>query len=385
MQLSAATRVAGSRIREIAVLADRHPGTLRLFFGEDTRPTPDFIKRAGQQAIAQNQTFYTPNAGNPSLREAIAEHVEGLHGARFDPETEVVVTASGMIAIQLTCQATVGPGRSAVVVTPLWPNIAAAVRVAGAEAIEVPLAWDRVEGFRLDLEAIRAAIRPDTRLLALASPGNPTGWTATREDWRDLVALCVEHDLWLLADKVYERIAFDEPVAPSPFEWPGARERTIVVQSFSKAYRMTGWRIGYTLAKPEISQALTRLQEFAVSHAAGFTQAAAETALRDGEAFVAESLDRYRRHRSIAVEKLSALDGLDVPEPPGAFYLFPRIAGLNDSYALCQELVRGHGVGLAPGAAFGAGGEGHLRICFAVDEPTLIDALDRFAGAWRNR
>ena len=382
MQLAAAASVVPSQIRAIAALAEEHPGTLRLFYGEDSLPTPDFIREAGCRAIAEGHTFYTPNAGTLSLRRAIADQTRRLHGVEVDPAREVVVTASGMVALALAAQATVGPGTSAVVLTPLWPNVAAAIRVTGAEAIEVPLALCR-DGFVLDWDRIEAAIRPDTRLLALASPGNPTAWTATAADWSRLVDLCARHDLWLAADGVYERLVYDgTTVAPSPLNVPGARARTIVVQSFSKAYRMTGWRVGYAIAPPDLARAMTHLQEFVVSNAPSIGQEAARVALIDGEPFVAASQARYARHRRIALDRLRAIPSVIVPEPTGAFYVFPRLDGLDDSVAFCRHLVTRHGVGLAPGAVFGAGGEGHIRLCFAVEEPILRDALDRFEAGW---
>ena len=181
LKLGPASEVPGSLIRAIANIAEENPGTLRLFYGEDTLPTPDFIKRAGQAAIDQNLTYYTPNAGYLSLRRAIADQVRSLHKIEIDPAKDITVTASGMVAMVLAFQATLGAGDSAIVVTPLWPNIASGIRVLGAKAIEVPLAFSD-EGFSLDLDRIEAAIEPATKLIALASPGNPTGWTATSED-----------------------------------------------------------------------------------------------------------------------------------------------------------------------------------------------------------
>jgi aspartate/methionine/tyrosine aminotransferase len=381
VRLAPASAVAPSLIRRVAVLADQTPGTLRLFYGEDTRPTPDFIKDAAHRALDRNLTYYTPNAGYPALREAVAAQVLDLHAVALDPSRHVVVTGSGMVAILLACQATVGPGDSALVVTPLWPNVAAAVRVTGAEAIEVPLSLG-AEGYTLDFDRLAASVRPDTRLLALASPGNPTGWTASLDDWRRLVAFCERHDLWLLADGVYERLVAAGRAAPSPLSVPGARERTLVAQSFSKAYRMTGWRVGYALGPPGVARAMTNLQEYVVSHAAGVAQEAARVAVLDGEDFVRESQQRYARHRRLAVDRLRALPGVTVPEPAGAFYVFPRLDGLSDSLAFCEWLVRDRRLGLAPGSAFGAGGEGHVRLCFAVDEPILLQALERFEAAW---
>jgi len=381
VKLAQAAFVAPSRIRSIADLAESYPGTLRLFYGEDSLPTPAFIKDAGHKALDSNLTFYTPNAGYPALREAIARQVARLHGVVLDPMKEVVVTASGMVALLLSCQATVGPGDSAIVLTPLWPNVTEAVRLAGARAIQVPLSLNDT-GFHLDLDRIEAAIEPSTRLLALASPGNPTAWTATSDDWRDLLELCERHDLWLLADGVYERIVFDGTVAPSPLSIPGYRSRTIVAQSFSKAYRMTGWRVGYAVAPPELALSMTTLQEFVVSHAFGAAQEAARVAIVEGEPFIQESQARYARHRQIAFDHCRNIPGMTVPEPTGAFYVFPRLEGLTDSENFCQFLVREKRVGLAPGSAFGLGGEGHIRLCFAVEEPILREALDRFEAGW---
>jgi aspartate/methionine/tyrosine aminotransferase len=383
VKLAPAASVTPSRIRAIASLADQYPGTARLFVGEDTRPTPDFIKEAANRAIANDRTYYTPNAGYPEFRAAVADHSRMLHGVEVDPDRQVMATASGTNAIVLACQATVGPGDSALVLGPLWPNIAAAIRVTGAEPIEVPFD-ERPEGFVLDWDRLERAVRPDTRLLAVASPSNPTGWTATADDWRRLLEFVERHDLWLLADSVYERIVYGRRVAPSPLSVPGAMARTIVAQSFSKAYRMTGWRIGYAVAPPTLGPVLAYLQEFAVSHAAGIQQDAARVALLEGEPFLAECQARYARHRDIAVERLKRIEGVGPVDPTGAFYVFPKLDGLADSMGFCQELVREWRVGVAPGVAFGAGGEGHVRVCFAVEESILREALDLFEAGWKS-
>jgi aspartate aminotransferase len=381
LKLSPASTVEPSQIRVVADLADKYPGTLRLFVGEDTLPTPQFIKDAAHQAIDADRTYYTPNAGYPDARAAVAARIEKLHGVEIDPTRQVILTCSGMAAIVLACQATVSQGDSALILTPLWPNLAAAIRVAGARSIEVPLTCEP-RGFHLDFDRLESAVRPDTRLLALASPGNPTGWTATAEDWHRIVRFCEQHGLWLLADGAYERIVYDGPVAPSPLAIPEARSRLLIAQTLSKAYRMTGWRIGYVVGPPGIATAMTHLHEYVNSNAPGFVQDAARVALSDGEPFVAESVARYRRHYQIVLDRLHSIAGLWLPKPTGAFYVFPRLEGLTDSMAFCQWLVREHRVGLAPGSAFGTGGEGHIRLCYAVDEATLRDALDRFERGW---
>lgn len=381
MRVSPSASVSPSRIRAIASLADEHPGTLRLFVGEDTLPTPDYIKNAAHRAIDTNKTYYTPNAGYFDVRQVIADHLLHLHGVTIDPARQIVVTSSGMNAIVLACQATLGPGNSALVVTPLWPNLAAAVRVTGAEAIEVPLRFE-TDGYKLDFDLLESAVRPDTRLLALASPGNPTGWSATSEDWKRLSEFCERHNLWLMADRVYERIVSEGRVAPSPFAILELHPRLIMIQSFSKAYRMTGWRIGYVVGPPDLGTIMTHLQEFVVSNAPGVVQDAARVAILEGEPHILESQARYRRHERIVLESLAGMEGVEVAVPSGAFYVFPRLAGLTDSVAFCEWLVREHRLGLAPGSAFGEGGEGHVRICYAVEEAILIDGMNRFRSAW---
>ncbi len=381
--LSQAASVQASRIREIAQLADRFPGTLRLFYGEDTRPTPEPIIEAGRKGLADHKTFYAPNAGYPELRESISARYRRLSGVEIDPADRVVVTASGSIALLLTIQCTVDPGDEAIVISPLWPNVREMVRVRGATPVEVPLDRSEDGRFRLDFDRLKAAITPRTKLIALASPSNPSGWTATVDDWRALGRLCSENDLWLLADTVYDRLVYDGSLAaPCPLAAIEDHSRLWVAQSFSKTYRMTGWRVGWLVTPPGQWATAAKLQEFVVSHAAGFTQEAARFALERGEGLIAEMLAYYMANRELAVERLAKLPGVSLASPEGAFYVFPKCDGLSDSFAYCERLVRDYGLGVAPGMAFGPGGEGHLRICFAVDRETLSEALDRFERAW---
>lgn len=381
--LSQAASVQASRIREIALLADRFPGTLRLFYGEDTRPTPEPIIEAGRKGLADHKTFYAPNAGYSELRTAIAERYTRLSGVEIDAAEQVVVTASGSVALLLTMQSTIDRGDEAIVISPLWPNVREMVRVRGGTPVEVPLDRSEDGRFHLDFDRLKAAITPRTKLIALASPSNPTGWTATADDWRALGRLCAERDLWLLADTVYDRLVYDgSSAAPCPLESIEDHSRLWVAQSFSKTYRMTGWRVGWLVTPPGQWATAAKLQEFVVSHAAGFTQEAARFALEHGEDLIAEMVADYRANRDMAVDRLSRLPGISLASPDGAFYVFPKCEGLTDSFAFCERLVREYGVGVAPGMAFGPGGEGHLRICFAVDRNTLTEAIDRFARAW---
>ncbi len=372
-----AADVPHSRIRELADIAAGVPNVLPLYFGESNVPTPAFIKHAAKQAIDGGYTFYTQNAGYLDLRRAIADHTRRLHGIEREPDGEVIVTAGGVCALFLALTATLEPGSKAAIVSPCWPNVASIVRMAGARPVEVPLRDDGGR-FALDRAAVAAAIDDATRVLFVNSPSNPTGWVMSEADEAFLVALAADRDLCLVLDVVYERIVYDGTV--QPLRRAAAHgDRVVLLNSVSKAYAMTGWRLGYALGPREVIAQMTKLQEFVVSHAPAPSQRAALAAIRDGEPFVRAAQKRYRRLRDVACEKLARCPRVRLVPPQGAFYAFPRLLGVADSFEFCRRLLLEKAVGLAPGCAFGAGGEGHVRICFAVEEDILVPALDRLA------
>jgi aspartate aminotransferase len=360
--------VPHSRIRELADIAMSMDGVLRLYFGESNLPTPDYIKQAAIRALRDGYTFYTENAGLASLRRAIAENYRRLHAVELDATSEIVVTASGVQALNMGIRCALDPGDQALVLTPAWPNGSSSVMLANAAAVQVPhpLSGER---YRVDFDALEAAVSPRTRLLVYTSPSNPLGWVATVEDQRRLLDFARRHDLWLLADEVYDRLYY-----------AGARlgDAVMVVHSFSKSYCMTGWRVGWLVARRDLAAKATQLNEFIVSHAPSFAQKAGETALAEGEGPLVEMLERLKRNRELCLDALSGIPGVTVPKPDGAFYLFPRIQGLDDSFAFCLRLLEETRVGLAPGVAFGAGGEGSVRICYAAERSILEPAMERF-------
>lgn len=378
-----AQRVPYSRIRELAERAMRMDGVLKLYFGESSIPTPDYIKQAAWQAIREGYTFYSENAGLPSLRRALARHYARLHGVELDPEREIVITASGVQALHVAIRAVLDPGDEALVLTPVWPNGPANVMLAGGVVREVP---HPVSGGRyaVDLDALRAALSPRTRLLLYTSPSNPLGWVATTEEQQRLLDFARQHELWLLADEVYERLYWrtamlGEP-APSILRLASRDDPVIVVQSFSKSYSMTGWRVVWLVARADLAAKAAQLNEYIVSHAPTFTQKAVETALEQGEDELRTMLERLRENRDLALRALRAMPRIRVTEPEGAFYLFPRISAVEDSFAFCLRLLEETRVGLAPGSAFGAGGEGAVRICYAAEKTILEEALGRMAA-----
>lgn len=358
-------------------------GVLKLYFGESNLPTPEFIKRAAQKAMADGFTFYTENAGLPSLRKALARYYQELHGVELDPASEFVVTASGVQALHLAIRCILDPGDEALVLTPAWPNGAANIAMANAVPIEIaqPLIGDR---YQIDFSALEAALTPRTRMLLYISPSNPLGWVATVDEQRRLLEFARRHSLWLMADEVYERLNYTgaKPTAPAPtvLKLATRDDAVVVVQSFSKAYCMTGWRLGWLVARRDLAARATQLNEFVVSHASSFTQRAGETALLWGENSLAEMLVRLKENRDFCLAVLAKMPGVTVPKPDGAFYLFPKIASAADSFDFCKRLLLETQVGLAPGVAFGSGGEGSVRICYAADRPILEKAMTRLGG-----
>jgi aspartate aminotransferase len=384
---SSVQKVPYSRIRELAEIAMRMDGVLRLYFGESNLPTPDFIKRAASRAIADGYTYYTPNAGIPSLRQAIAEHYRRIQGVELDPAGEIVVTASGVQALHLAIRCTLDPGDEAIVLTPAWPNASSDVLMDNAIVRQVahPLRDGR---YTVDFAALEAVVTPRTRLLVYTSPSNPLGWVATAEEQQGLLDFARRHNLWLLADEVYDRLYYagarlGEPV-PSILRRATRDDAVIAIQSFSKAYCMTGWRLGWMVARRDLAGKAAELNEFLISHAASFTQKAGEVALAEGEPELARMLERLKQNRDLCLEALSGIPGVTTPVPDGAFYVFPRIDGLRDSFAFCLRLLEETRVGLAPGNAFGEGGEGSVRICYAADRSILEPAMERLSKYLRS-
>ena len=379
--------VPHSRIRELAEVAMSMDGVLRLYFGESNLPTPDYIKQAAIQALNDGYTFYTENAGLPSLRRAIAHHYQTLHGVGLDPESEIVITASGVQALNVSLRTMLDPGDEALVLTPAWPNGSSIIAMANAVPRQIahPLCGDR---YRIDFDALEAAAGARTRLLLYTSPSNPLGWVATEDDQQRLLDFCRARGMWLVADEVYDRLYYagsglGEPV-PSILRKATRDDAVAVIHSFSKSYCMTGWRVGWLVARRDLGLKATQLNEFIISHAPTFAQKAAETALACGEAELSAMLQRLKENRDFCLAALRAMPGITIPEPDGAFYLFPKIEGLADSFEFCRRLLMETKVGLAPGVAFGAGGEGSVRICYAADRSILEPAMERLARYLRN-
>ncbi len=379
---AAIDQLPGSRIREVANAGIGRAGVLAFWFGESDEATPQFIRDAAVDSLARGETFYSHNLGLPELRGAIAAYTSGLH--RAVEAERIAVTSSGVSALMIAMQALAGAGDEVVVVEPVWPNLPAQPAILGAEVR--PFGLNAKAGaWQLDLDALLATVTGRTRVLLVNAPNNPTGWTLSRPEQEAILAHCRRTGTWIVADEVYERIWFGEgPAAPSFLDIADADDRLVVAHSFSKTFLMTGWRLGWLVVPPRMIEAVGKLIEFNTSCAPVFVQRAGLAALAQADAFVPGLVVRLKLGRDTLLPLLTALPGITAATPPGGMYAFFRVEGENDSLALAKRLVIEHGLGLAPGIAFGAAGEGWLRWCFASREPQrLVLGVDRLRQALR--
>lgn len=372
--------LASSRIRDIANAGMGRSDITAFWFGESDLPTPDFIRDAARDALARSQTFYTHNLGMPPLREAIAAYGSRLHGVDLSPE-RIAVTGSGVSALMIADQLVVSPGDRVVVMTPIWPNIAEAPRLLGATVVRHPLEV-RNGRWALDLDRLLATLTPDTRLFILNAPNNPTGFTLDPDAQRAILDHCRRHGIWLLSDEVYERLVYDgTSAAPSMLAHAEPDDRVIVVNSFSKAWRMTGWRLGWLTLPEAMMPDVPKVIEYNTSCVPAFVQAGGLTALTDprGEAAVEALKSDLAAARNTLLEGLHGLGLIEVPRADGAIYAFFRIDGAPDDMAAARTLVADYGLGLAPGSAFGPEGEGWLRWCYAARPEKIAEGLERLS------
>lgn len=378
----AVAALESSRIREVYNDGAGIPDLIPLWVGEPDIPTPDFIRRAAADSLAAGETFYSHNLGIEPLREAIARYLQ--RNGRPVTADRIAATSAGVNAIMLACQSVLDPGDRVVTLAPHWPNIGAIPLILSAPVETVPL--ELSQGlWRVDLDRLLAAITPETRLALLNSPGNPTGFAFTAEEQRAVLDHCRRTGTWILADEVYERLYYDGPAAPSFLEIATPEDRVIGVNSFSKSWAMTGWRLGWLVAPPALLPGLAKIVEYNTSCAPVFVQRAGIAALDGGDGFIAENAALFRRLRDRTAAALATVPGIAAPVASGGMYSFFRVEGLTDSLAEAKRMSRGARVGLAPGSAFGPGGEGHFRLCFAQQEATLARALERVTNWFRRR
>jgi aspartate/methionine/tyrosine aminotransferase len=365
-----------SRIGEIVALGFGDPDIIPLWYGESDLPTPGFVGEAASAALARGETFYTYKLGLPELRQTLAEYLSGLHGKPLAAE-RIAVTSSGMTALMILTQALVDAGDNFVIVAPVWPNIAAAVSIMGGQPRFVGLVPQPGGGWRLDLDQLMAACDGRTRGIFINSPSNPTGWMISAEEIAALLEFSRKRGLWIVADEVYGRLVYGNSAAPSFLAAAEPEDRLIVVNSFSKTWAMTGWRLGWIVLPTDLVPIVEKLIEFNTSGSPTFLQHAAIAAVRDGEDFIRGFVARCHDAREAAITGLRSCRRVEVARPEGAFYAFFRTEGVTDSVAFAKEILTHAKVGLAPGSAFGPEGEGYLRLCFARAPEIVAAAIDR--------
>ena len=365
-----------SRIGEISALGMGDPAVIPLWYGESDLPTPDFVGAAATAALEAGHTFYTYKAGLPELRSAIADYLTGLYARPTEAE-RIVVSSSGMNALMLVAEALIDPGDNFVIIAPVWPNIAASVSIMGGEPRLVALDPVPGGGWRLDVERVFAACDSRTRGIFVNSPSNPTGWMISAAQIAELLDFARRRGVWLIGDEVYGRIVYGNRPAPSFLDHAAPEDRLIVINSFSKNWAMTGWRLGWMTIPPDLLPVMEKLVEFNTSGSPTFLQHAGIVAIREGEAFIARFVARCRAARDVAIDALQACRRVEVARPMGAFYAFFRVDGITDSLAFAKEALARTKIGLAPGSAFGPMGEGYLRLCFARDPQLIAEAVDR--------
>jgi aspartate/methionine/tyrosine aminotransferase len=355
----------------------RRKDVLSLGQGEGSQTTPDFIIKAAEEALQQGKTFYGPVLGHPEARQALSDYYRRIYGLEI-PLERLFMTGSGTTAMHLALTSLLEEGDEVVALTPIWKNLLGAVELAKAQTIQVPLRRNGRKWY-LDLEAFFSAVTPHTKALLIVSPSNPTGWMISPEEIQAILSFARDRGLWIIADEVYGRIVYDRTFAPSFLEYAEADDKLYVVNSFSKSYAMTGWRLGW-LVGPEISEPVIRdIALYDNMGPASFIQFAGTAALEKGEPFLREQISLWDRNRKTVENFFEQYPDIDCPEIAATFYCFFRDPKEPDCMAFGKYLIDQAGLSLAPGCAFGKCAKGYTRLCFAVSDERLEQALDRLS------
>ena len=368
--------LADSQILEVWRMQFEVDGpVIGMWAGEPDVPTPAFICDAAARAMAEGHTFYAHNRGIAPVREALRGYYRRVCGIEL-PDSRVSLTSAGMNAVMLVSQMLIRPGDNVVAITPSWPNICRAMQINRAEIREVPLMHGNA-GWALDLDAVFEACDEHTRMIYLASPGNPTGFEIERDDAIALLEFARARGIAIMSDEVYHRIVYDRAVSFSFLEIARPDDAVFVIGTFSKSWAMTGWRLGWLVFPEGLGPQLEKLIQFNTSGAPEFLQYGAIAALNDGDAFTAEFVARCAAGREIVNARLDAMPRVHNVPNRGSFYAMFSIEGVSDTLTFCKRAVREARIGMAPGEAFGRGAEGMVRLCYAKSPEMLTEAMDR--------
>ncbi len=365
-----------SGIRRFFDIAAQMEDVISLSIGEPDFLTPWAIREAAIYSLERGQTTYTSNSGILELRELIAKQLQMLYGLRYDPKSEVLVTVGVSEGMDLAMRAILDPGDEVLVPEPCYVSYKPCVSLAGGVPIGILTTMENE--FRVTVDQLEAALTPRTRAIVLGYPSNPTGAIMPREQLQPIVDFAVRHNLYLISDEIYDRLTYDG-VHTSVASLPGAWDRTILLNGFSKAYAMTGWRLGYVCAPVPILAALLKIHTYTIMCAPTTGQKAAMEALKSGEPAVRDMVGQYNQRRRLIVDGLNQA-GLDCHLPQGAFYAFPSIrrTGLT-SEEFAERLLFEEHVAVVPGTAFGLGGEGHIRCSYATSLAKIEEALHKIS------
>ena len=371
------TVAVSDRARE---LQQRGVKVVNLGGGDPDFNTPPHIVEAAVKAMNQGLTHYVASKGIPELRKAITAKFQRDNHVAYDPDTEVIVTASGKLALYITLAAMLEPGDEVLYFDPAWVSYEPMIRMLDGIPVDVPLRPE--DNFLLDGDVLKSRITPRTKAMILNSPNNPTGRVLTRDELNIIARSAQEHGFWVLSDEIYEPIIYDKHQHISLAALPGMRDLTVTLNGMSKAYAMTGWRLGYLGAPAPLCEQILKVQQHVVTCAPSFTQAAGVAALQGPQACVAEMVAEYDRRRRFMTEALNSIPGVRCPLPEGAFYLFPSVAYRGmDSNALARFLIEEAHVAVTPGAAFGRTAAHNIRLTFATSMTNLRLAADRLKAA----
>ena len=364
-----------SGIRKFFDIVRTMEGAISLGVGEPDFDTPWFVREEGIYSLERGRTFYTSNSGLTELKEEIAKYLRRRFGVSYDPESEIMVTVGGSEGIDLACRALINPGDEVIIPQPCYVSYDPCVTL--ADGVPVTLELKEKDRFKLTPEDLEAKITPNTKMLVLPFPNNPTGSIMTEEELREIADVVIRHDILVLADEIYTELTYNDRKPASITQIPGMKERTILINGFSKAYAMTGWRLGYACAPKEIMKQMVKIHQFAIMCAPTTSQYAAVAAIREGDEEVARMRESYNQRRRFVLKRLEEI-GIPCFEPEGAFYLFPNISRFGmDCETFATELLKSEKVAVVPGNAFGDCGEGFVRISYAYSLKQLKEALRR--------